>query len=194
VKALSFRQPWGWAITDLEDHQAKRLENRVWRNLKNGLTDKMMPLHTDFAIHVSKKNPFDYDYDGVAEGIGCDVKFLEETPAATLKSAIIGVAQIHMVLRCIDTMDIEEPTHAIPFPHYFLNPSDRDKFLYDLTLPWTTAQRHEQLKRWWYGPYAFVLKNVRKLREPVLEVSGALNFWQVPDDIVGKIREQLDVR
>lgn len=190
MKGLSFRQPWGWAITYVEGAIAKRIENRTWRTLKGGLPPVNMPLDTDFAIHVSATKPYDDDYDGVLAGIGAPDPF-NPPPTFDLRSAIIGVAQIAMVLRCVGAMTIVDGTEDKPFPHYVINPSDRDKFLYDLRLPLTTAERHDQLRRWWLGPYAFVLWNVRKLREPILEVKGALNFWDVKPEHEARIKELL---
>lgn len=190
MKALSFRQPWGWAITDVEPAWiAKRIENRVWRQLKNGRLP--IPLNTDFAIHVSASSPRYEDVDGVMSSLDIDTL----PPPAVLASAFIGTAQIAMVLRCKEE---QRNLSKISFDlllekggPWEIDPQDQEKFLYDLKLPLSTDQRHNQLRRWWLGPYAFVLNNVKKLREPILEVKGALNFWDVNPEHIVQIQERL---
>lgn len=190
MRAFSFRQPWGWAITDVTPVEiAKRIENRVWRNLKNGKPP--IALNTDFAIHVSASKPGAWDVEGVMSSLDLDVL----PPEATLASAIIGTAQIAMVLRCAEDQRNLSKTNFDKMIEqggpWQIDPRDRDKFVYDLPLPLTTEQRIDQLNRWWLGPYAFVLKRVRKLKEPILEVKGALGFWEVPAVLAALIEERL---
>lgn len=190
MKGFSFRQPWGWAITDVTPAEiAKRIENRVWRNLKHGKPP--IPLHTDFAIHVSASKPGAWDLEGVMSALDVDAL----PPEATRASAIIGVAQIAMVLRCKEE---QRNLHKSAFDQLLakggpweLDPQDRDAFVFDLKHPLTREQRYEQIRRWWLGPYAFVLDGVRKLREPILEVKGALNFWDVKPEHEARIKELL---
>jgi hypothetical protein len=190
MKGFSFRQPWGWAITDVTPAAiAKRIENRVWRHLKSGKPP--IPLHTDFAIHVSASKPGEWDVDGVMSAL--DVDYLP--PEAVLASAFIGTAQIAMVLRCKEEQrNLSKTSFALLLEKggpWEIDPQDQEKFLYDLKLPLSTEQRHEQLRRWWIGPHAFVLDSVKKLREPILGVKGALSFWDVQPAHVAQIQEQL---
>ena len=45
MKALSIKQPWLWAITDLD----KRIENRTWKPPQNIIGQRI-------ALHASKKD------------------------------------------------------------------------------------------------------------------------------------------
>jgi hypothetical protein len=40
---------------------------------------------------------------------------------------------------------------------------------------------------WFFGPYGFMLESVH--RTPIVPCKGALGFWNVPADVLAKIRE-----
>lgn len=44
--------------------------------------------------------------------------------------------------------------------------------------------------RWFFGPFGFVLSDVQVLRKPIVDVKGALGFWEVPNDIAMTIIEE----
>jgi hypothetical protein len=87
MKALSFSQPWLWAIFDPTAN--KDIENRQW----------MPPIDMigqPFACHAAKS--FDDD------GLTALWDLLLETPREYTKSAIIGVATIDRVVTCSRTL------------------------------------------------------------------------------------------
>jgi hypothetical protein len=51
-------------------------------------------------------------------------------------------------------------------------------------------ERAKLAARWWSGPFALVLDHVRPL-EPILDVKGALYFWELRDDHEAQVRAQL---
>lgn len=179
MKALSFRQPWGFAVT----HLGKRIENRVWRWLKHGHA-KFIEAHPKpgeyFAIHASSTKPEDYDIAGVEQAAGIARNGLPEQ--AFLKGQIIGVAQVVDVLR--SNGEIVDGTADKPFPHYVMCEEDRIRYLADESHTLT------QLLNWWLGPFALVLDHVRVLPTPI-PASGALEFWVVPPEMEAKIVNQL---
>lgn len=176
MKGLSFRQPWGYAVT----HLNKRLENRVWKWLRHGhgkFCEHLKPNEL-FAIHASSTKPMEVDVAGVKASSG-----LETLPElADTKGAIIGVASVIDVLRSVDPPLIVEGTEGLEFPHYKLRDDDRERFF--------QQQGAEQLAKWWLGPFALVLGNVIPLPTPIT-VAGALGFWEVPKDIEAQIWAQL---
>lgn len=48
---------------------------------------------------------------------------------------------------------------------------------------------HDQ-KRWFFGPFGWILKDVRVLETPV-SATGKLGLWTVPDNVEGMVLEQL---
>lgn len=54
---------------------------------------------------------------------------------------------------------------------------------------WITTEAEATLinqDRWWSGPYAFVLDDIRPIVMPT-KIKGALSFWRLPDDIAAEI-------
>jgi len=50
----------------------------------------------------------------------------------------------------------------------------------------------EHDSEWFEGEYGYVLKNPRKLPNPI-EIRGQLRFWNVPEKVEAEIREQLEL-
>jgi hypothetical protein len=84
---------------------------------------------------------------------------------------------------------------------YGLDPQDQERFLYDMQLKDLPlggmvghveglSNRHDQIKRWWLGPFALVLDDVKPLAQPI-PIGGRLYFWDVPPDVEGQVKEQL---
>jgi hypothetical protein len=46
-------------------------------------------------------------------------------------------------------------------------------------------------RRWFFGPYGYVLRDVRPLARPV-PCKGMLGFWTVPSDVERLVMEQID--
>lgn len=181
MKALSFRQPWGFAVT----HLGKRIENRVWTWLKHGYKRFVEAEHLHagevFAIHASATKPEPYDFEGVETAAGVAFEML---PAeASIRGKLIGVATVIDVLR--SDGKIVDGTAEKKFPHYVMREDDRQRYLAG-----SGPKLLDQLMRWWLGPYALVLDNVRILPTP-LEAKGALGFWTMPPELEKSVTDQL---
>lgn len=177
MKALSLRQPWAYAVT----HLGKRLENRVWKWLRSGLTRG-----DTIALHASKTKPEDYDTAGVIQSAEYLDAILPE--AAYTKSVIVGTAKICAVLRTTEppTYDVDD-TQDHPFPHFVMRDDDHAWFLGCGASP---EEQREQLRRWWLGPYAFWFDEVMVFAEPVT-CGGSLGFWEIPVDVMTLVEAQI---
>ncbi len=176
MKALSLRQPWAWAIA----RAGKRLENRTWVSLRGGI--KSVPVAGQhIAIHASKTQPMLEDELGclAASGVGA-------LPAeAQVYGAIVAVAKVVDVLRCVASVASEREDGGEVWPRHEIDMGDWIRF--ESTWPRGPTDAADQVKRWWLGPYALVLDEVYAF-EPITEyqggaVKGALGFWNVPTDL-----------
>ena len=192
MKALSLRQPWGSAIV----YDDKRIENRRWPLLRNGMTalDKMLPRGERFAIHGSMTK--------IGKFLKPDAEMVESTvsrpmtPAQKdIRGCVIGTAKVIDVIRATHPKQPVETRRG--WPIYELNPADRDRIVYDTT--WTDLAaavltplllKQDQIDRWWMGPYALVLDEVKTLKTPVA-CPGRLYFWDLPPDVEAAVKEQL---
>lgn len=52
------------------------------------------------------------------------------------------------------------------------------------------ARIPEEQRVWWCGPYGWVLRNVRALRDPV-PCRGNRGLWDVPADVLARVMAQL---
>lgn len=118
-------------------------------------------LGVPFAIHAGKK----WDTDGAAwilAALGCQ-EFSTDS-LVTAAGAVIGVATIERVV-----YGDPELVHSGRHPGT-LTPDQR---------------------RWFFGPYGWVLRDVRRLAEPV-PCRGAQMFWTLPSDVEAEVRRQLE--
>ncbi|SRR6266704_1082650 len=150
--ALSFLQPWLWAI--MAGH--KPVENRTWKPPRSKMIGRV-------ALHASAG----WDSDGeefvdqrlILDGIR------GEAPPKThcIRGAIIGMATI---------------AGAFQVPG-----ASRAEVVGPLV-----DEEVDRLSRspWAFGPWCWVLRDVRQLREPV-PCKGALGFWRVPRDIAARV-------
>lgn len=185
MKALSLRQPWGYAIT----HLGKRIENRTWKYLANlKLGDKELMPGDRVALHVSATPPKDYDTEGVLQASGA-----RDLPdEAFQKGAIIATFQLAGILRTDEKQTIIEGTQDKPFPHYVMRPDDHQAFIKRYGDP-GEARQLEQIRRWWMGPYAIVVDDVMVFPEPVTGIAGALGFWRIGDADLPRVQAQMAI-
>lgn len=189
MKILSYRGPWGFAVTDL----GKRLENRTWSWLKHGLEKFREHVAADdwLGIHQSATPPKGYDVAGVLASSG-----LTELPeGAMIRGHIIGVSKIIDILRTDELQTIVENTEDLAFPHYVIRPEDYERFVRKSKVaPKQDDNEHlarlDQLRRWWMGPYALVHGIVLKFSTPI-KASGALGLWESGPELDERIREQM---
>ncbi len=168
--ALSFLQPWLWAI--LERHKGfefggayHAIENRKW---------KPWHLRERIALHASAgwdkaAVPFIADRLGGPERL----PMLYSIP----RGAIVGTAR---VFGAIDMKyEFERPLVDGHLP-------DRPIFGRDISAALVNRVLDSP---WAFGPWCWVLADVRKLQEPV-PCKGALGFWRVPEDVAALVRER----
>lgn len=56
--------------------------------------------------------------------------------------------------------------------------------------PWRAAEQTHQVGRWWLGPCAWELVDLKVLAEPV-PARGALGLWRLPEDAERAVRAQI---
>lgn len=161
--ALSFMQPWLWAILACHkgatyDGTFYALENRTGKPPRG----RVAPCTGRIALHASAG----YDHDGLS--------FILRTLApeasrvgllAAPRGAIVGTATIAGAFQWPDGVRAE-----------VVGP------LVDAQVDVLAASR------WAFGPWVWVLRDVRRLREPI-PCKGALGFWRVPSDVARFVRE-----
>lgn len=155
--ALSFLQPWLWAI--LEGH--KPVENRRWKPHAKMIGQR-------FALHASAGlDP---------EGARFIADRLKKVPVdgQVPRSAILGTA------RLVGAIEIGE---RLNHQRWLAPEFQALRFAGPLTRAQVDAVR---TNRWTFGPWAWLLADVVKLPEPI-SCKGALGFWKVPTDIAARI-------
>lgn len=143
MKALSIKQPWLWAITDLD----KRVENRTWRPPADVIGERI-------ALHAGKTS----DWAG------------------------------YMVLYRI--IDRRAPS---PLPHGAIVATAT-------VMGWVSDKPYENCciynhvdiaacleDRWYFGPFGWLLDEVRKLPEPI-PCRGWLGLWDVPLELLEMVK------
>lgn len=187
MKGLSLRQPWAWAISHLPEDIAKRLENRTWRQLRDRFDKIPVQPGEVVALHASKTEPEDFDWDGVQHAIGRSLTDAEQTLIDQQRGCITAVMTIRDVLRTNETQDIVDDGH---FPRYVLREGDQQMFVNALGPGAAYDRQLEQIRRWWLGPYAFWVDDVKALEIPIKH-QGALMFWEVSEIAVERITNDL---
>jgi hypothetical protein len=139
----------------------KPVENRKWAPPRAMVGEV-------FAIHASKT--WDKEGERYIREAWDGYDPIEEAigEAVLVRSAILGVA------RLVGWMSFEEKL-------YYTVAGDR-----------VVAEPGHRLMKdpWFFGPYGFVLEDVRELREPI-PCKGALNFWRMPSEIEAAVVAQL---
>jgi hypothetical protein len=160
MKALSIQQPWSHAIL----HQGKRIENRTWPTKFRG----------PFLIHASKgkKSYGEVNPDGWLEVYKHSFPGLEELAFG----AIVGMADL------IDCISFDEWNDAFELRMM----EYADEIVPDSQL---SESDRAMLSNWCDGPWCFVLSNVKAFDKPI-PFKGALNFFSVPDSLVGDLAGQ----
>jgi hypothetical protein len=170
--ALSFLQPWLWAI--LEGHKGFRLdgsfiaiENRTWKPPARFVGRR-------FALHASAG--WDADGEEFIDETSFAIGVPFEAPPKThcTRSAIVGTAQLVGAFNVL--FDRADPrVRNVGVSNVVGDPS---RGALDLvgSSPWS------------FGPWCWLLSDVRKLREPI-PAKGRLGLWSVPDEIAARVRE-----
>lgn len=144
MKALSFSQPWLWAVL----HAGKHVENRPWAP-PISMIEQRIALHAAASWDAAPKYPSKGDLHSVQlrTPIGCLLAYGFEPPSrrALYETGVIVATAV------IDRVVTE-----------------------DRTLP--TDQ-----KRWFFGPFGWILRDIRLLTTPVV-ATGKLGLWEVLPD------------
>jgi ASCH domain len=134
----------------------KLIENRTWAAPRTMIGQR-------FAIHASARMGADELHTAkrlfVDKAYGADIISPYPTMKDFPRSAIVGVATLLRV------------THAAgPFTE-----ADLD-----------TMEISKDQQRWWFGPYGFVLCDVRNFA-PITNVHGALSFWEMGEPLTDAV-------
>ncbi len=166
--ALSFLQPWLWSI--LEGHKGFRVggafyavENRTWK-----------PMRSVVGIRIALHASAGWDREGarfVEDQLELDgIQATVPTKSACVRGALIGTARvagaIHVQVPFVGPRKLQE---RFEIEEQLVAPA--------LVSPWA------------FGPWAWVLADVRPIAEPV-PCKGALGFWRVADEFAAQMRER----
>jgi hypothetical protein len=172
MKALSLRQPWAHAVLYL----GKRLENRKWNVAFRG----------EFLIHASGTVGNRGEFSDACEIIS-DV--VDELAWVDFRDRFLGI-----------TTDLSNNALFIPSKEMELGGIVGRARIVDVIAPCLARTAISPVKKprsfrdafarrcrhTWHAPeqHAFVLDDVK--RTPFVPCKGALSFFEVPEDILGK--------
>jgi activating signal cointegrator 1 len=167
MRALSLLEPWGSLIAC----GAKSWETRGWKTNYRGL----IAIHTskawkqDQILAIAGSKPM---WDRlVAEGF--DWRVLAKDGCSFPLASIIAVADLTDVIPSAQWLQ-QYNSKLIKFPH-----------------PTFEASRLErECGNYEAGRFAWKLENVRKLATPI-PCKGALNLWNVPEEVEREVTRQL---
>ena len=165
MKAITLKQPWAYAITDL----GKNIENRNWLPMLYRSSSKGETL----ALHAGMS--FDKEESWATILITSGV--LPPSREKLITGAIVAVAEVvgWLELTCTSHCangNIEARYFDMhPFKNY-------------------TNYGSNNYGKWFFGRYGWILANVRKLRVPI-PYKGALGRWDVPEIIKTVIYEEI---
>ena len=168
MRALTLTQPWAGLVAA----GIKLVENR-----EQGVI-KASDFGTPFAIHASREIDegvyarIDEIQPGLCRGHvrGGGTSIGDWWHRSRVTGAVIAVA---VVDRCVRSTGISS-NH--PGTAYGYDPEE-------------LAELGDQ-RRWLFGRYGYVLRDVRALAEPV-PCRGALGFWTLPADVAARVEAQL---
>lgn len=175
--ALSFLQPWLWAI--LERHKGFTIDGTFYAVENRSRPPPRHLLGRRFALHASAG----WDADGeefIDERLILDLppgapRYIESPPkTACVRGAIVGTARIAGAVRKIRAK---------------LDPADGGWALQVPPLGEVSGPMFDATSRspWAFGEWVHLLTDIRKLREPV-PAKGMLGFWRVPNDLAARVR------
>lgn len=180
--ALSFLQPW---LTEILEHvkgcelggDFYAIENRRWKPPR-GMIGRTFALHAsagwdrDGAIFIAALRAGKPEPQTVSEALALE-PFL---PAKDVlpRSAILGTA------RLVGAFNLLHDSSDARARHVNVSNVAGDPPRGSLDLVGTSD--------WSFGPWCWLLADVRKLREPI-QCKGALGFWKVPADVAERAHE-----
>ena len=105
-----------------------------------------------------------YDWNGEVAIAAAGVTMADGDPAFDARGAVIGIATVERVVR----------TNATPG--------------FDEAHPGTLT---DDQRRWYFGPYGWVLRDVVRLADPV-PCRGFQMYWTLPADVEAQVRRQME--
>ena len=171
MRALTVRQPWAGAICDL----GKRLENR------SRPPPRTLPCSEVIAIRAGSADTRATE----AEHVALTLRAVEEWGLRWTSRAAICFGCVVATCRVVGWWEL------VDGKPWAFSRTDGEALgapiasPYDSAADWAEAQR--QLARWWIGPFAWVLRDVQVLAQPV-PAKGALGLRRVPDDVEAAVR------
>lgn len=160
MRALSLSQPWCWAVAHPEVR--KHVENRTWAP-PIAMIGQTIAIHAAKSWDGAKRYRARWDSDGIERAMSWDF-----TPIGYLL-------------------------------HYgFEPPARKDLYVTSAIVAVATIDRvvtrpdtlAPDQKRWYFGPFGWLLTNVRRLEEPV-PARGKQGLWTVPAELEPGIEAQL---
>jgi hypothetical protein len=166
LRALSFLQPWLWAI--LEEHKGFRVGDRFYAVENRSRPAPRGMLGQRFALHASRG----HDRDGrafVMRALPPEVSRsgIDDAP----RGALVGTALLAGAVQVlVDQVTGQKVLSAPP-----VGGVSGSMFEATGASPWA------------FGAWVYLLTDIRRLSEPV-PVKGMLGFWRVPEDIADVVR------
>ncbi|HEV8462094.1 MAG TPA: hypothetical protein VGQ38_15450 [Gaiellaceae bacterium] len=174
MKALSFTQPWLWAIL----HGGKRIENRVaWKGCS---------YRGPILLHAAKSVGTREEFDDTAESILMILDKADEVAGSYTYQRFIGDC---LELSCGSQTSLSGPVGEFWRPQASLRRGgivglarivgvvrDEESFR-DFE---RSAHNPGGQRPWWFGGFALVLADVEPL--PFVAWKGALGLFEVPED------------
>jgi hypothetical protein len=171
MKALSLTQPWAQLVAI----GAKKVETRGWQTAYRG----WLAIHATISVPPAARKlcltePFGnaLTAGGIPGAVWTDGQVRGADHRALPLGAIVAVANLHRCGEIRRTPDGQVIVHGQGLP--------------------ITDERELVFGDYTPGRYGWVLTNVQPLREPI-PCRGALGLWDVPSEVLAKIREQVEV-
>ena len=164
MRVLSFSRPWLWAVLHPDPAIKKTTENRTW-------APPVSQIGKRFALHSAKS----WDEDALRYWLEIGIKEFPMRKDLYPSGAVLGVATIDRIRTFVDPgeLDVSDPTGR-----RFIRPPT-----YPTDLP-------ESQRRWFFGPFGWILTDVIALDTPI-PLKGGQGLRELPADVEAEIDRQL---
>lgn len=165
LRALSFLQPWLWAI--LEGHKGFHLDGVFYAIENRKQPPPYAMIGRRFALHASRgwdDEGFAFIDDHLGQFRGSEAACVHEDPKE--RGTILGTARLLGAVNLATKQPSKTARGLSPALVAEIGKS-----------PWA------------FGPWVWLLADVRRLVEPI-PARGMLGFWRVPAELHPEIREE----
>lgn len=173
ISALTIHQPWAWAICEA----GRNLENRDWR-------PPPYIAYQSIAIHSGRKWTRNEKIE--ASALACELHPDYEVPLGEEGYVFGSVVALARVVGFVD-LDLREERGPYSF--------DMETSRGHVCVGGRLSRREVEeavTSRWFRGPCAWLLSDIRCLREPI-EVRGFQKLWRLPSPAALNVASQVDV-